>query len=45
VLGGLARALPSLEVDFTDEALRSMRRAEKRVIPQAKTDIEQAYED
>jgi len=43
VLGGLARALPSLEVDFTDEALRSMRQAEQRVLPQAKTDIEQAY--
>ena len=44
VLGGLARALPTLEVDFTDEALRSMGRAEQLVIPQAKTDIEQAYE-
>jgi hypothetical protein len=44
VLGGLARALPNLTVEFTDEALRSMRQAEQRVIPQAKTDIEQAYE-
>ncbi len=44
VLGGLARALPTLEVEFTDEALRSMRRAEQRVIPQAKSDIERAYE-
>jgi hypothetical protein len=44
VLGGLARALPSLEVEFTDEALRSMRRAEQRVIPEAKTDVEDAYE-
>ena len=44
VLGGLARALPTLDVDFTDEALRSMRRAEQTVIPRAKTDIERAYE-
>ena len=44
VLGGLAKALPSLEVEFTDEALRSMRRAEKQVLPQAKTDLEDAYE-
>jgi len=45
VLGGLARALPTLDVDFTDEALRSMRRAERRVIPRAKADIERAYGD
>ena len=44
VLGGLARALPTLEVEFTDEALRSMRRAEQHVIPKAKSDIERAYE-
>jgi len=44
VLGGLARALPSLTVEFTDEALRSMRQAEQRVIPQAKTDVEAAYD-
>jgi len=43
VLGGLARALPSLEVEFTDEALRSMRRAERRVIPEAKSDLDDAY--
>jgi len=45
VLGGLARALPTIEVEFTDEALRSMQRAEQRVLPQAKADIEAAYED
>jgi hypothetical protein len=45
VLGGLARALPSLEVEFTDEALRSMRRAEQRVIPEAKSDVEQVFEE
>ncbi|MDT3433555.1 hypothetical protein [Haloarcula sp. 1CSR25-25] len=44
VLGGLARALPTLDVEFTDEALRSMRRAEQQVIPAAKADVEQAYE-
>lgn len=44
VLGGLARALPTLNVEFTDEALRSMRHAERRVIPAAKEDVEQAYE-
>ncbi|AEM58235.1 hypothetical protein [Haloarcula hispanica] len=44
VLGGLARALPTLDVEFTDEALRSMRRAEQQVIPSAKADVEQAYE-
>ncbi|MBX0322847.1 hypothetical protein EGH21_07360 [Halomicroarcula sp. F13] len=45
VLGGLARALPSLTVEFTDEAVRSMRRAEQRVIPQAKADAERAFGD
>ena len=44
VLGGLARALPSFSVEFTDEAVRSMRRAERQVIPQAVTEIEQAYQ-
>jgi len=44
VLGGLARALPTLDVEFTDEALRSMRRAEQQVIPSAEADVEQAYE-
>ncbi|MDS0219798.1 hypothetical protein NDI54_00330 [Haloarcula sp. S1AR25-5A] len=44
VLGGLARALPTLDVEFTDEALRSMRQAEQQVIPAAKADVQQAYE-
>jgi hypothetical protein len=44
VLGGLARALPTLDVEFTDEALRSMRQAEQQVIPAAKADVEEAYE-
>ena len=44
VLGGLARALPSFSVEFTDEALRSMRRAERQVIPQAVAEIEGAYQ-
>ncbi|WP_336336663.1 hypothetical protein [Haloarcula brevis] len=44
VLGGLARALPTLTVEFTDEALRSMRRAEQQVIPAAKADVDRAYD-
>jgi len=44
VLGGLARALPTLDVEFTDEALRSMQRAEQRVLPQAKSDLQAAYD-
>lgn len=44
VLGGLARTLPTLDVEFTDEALRSMRHAEQQVIPAAKADVQQAYE-
>lgn len=43
VLGGLARALPTLDVEFTDEALRSMQQAEDRILPQAKADLEDAY--
>ncbi|WP_276273859.1 hypothetical protein [Haloarcula litorea] len=43
VLGGLARALPTLEVEFTDEAIRSMRQAEKRVVPRAKSDAADAF--
>ena len=44
ILGGLARALPSISVEFTDEALRAMRRAEQQVIPQATSEIERAYQ-
>jgi hypothetical protein len=44
VLGGLARALPTLDVEFTEEALRSMQRAEDRVLPQAKADLDAAYD-
>lgn len=44
VLGGLARALPTLTVEFTDEALRSLQRAEERVIAHAKTEIDATYE-
>ncbi len=45
VLGGLARALPSLDVEFTDEAIRSMRRAERTVIPRAKRDVNDAFDE
>lgn len=44
VLGGLARALPTLEVDFTDEALRAMEQAEGEVVPDAKSDLDGVYD-
>jgi hypothetical protein len=44
ILGGLARALPTLTVEFTDEALRAMQLAEQEVVPEAKSDLEDAYE-
>ena len=45
VLGGglLVSRLPAIEVEYTDEALRSMRRAERRVIRETKAEIEQRY--
>ena len=44
LLGGLARALPSATVDYTDEAIRSMTRAQKRVIDRAKDDARTHFE-
>lgn len=44
ILGGLARALPTFSVEFTDEALRSMRHAEGQIIPQARAYVERAYD-
>jgi hypothetical protein len=44
ILGGLARALPTLTVEFTDEALRAMQQAEQEVVPEAKADLEDAYQ-
>jgi hypothetical protein len=42
VLGGgfLASRLPTIEVEYTEEALRSMRRAERRVIRETKADLD-----
>jgi len=45
VLGGLARALPTLDVEFTDEALRAMQQAEKQVVPDAKSELDGVYDD
>jgi hypothetical protein len=45
VLGGgvfLSR-LPSIEVEYTEEALRSMRRAERRVIRETTTEIDRRF--
>jgi len=44
VLGGLARALPTLDVEFTGEALRAMQRAEGEVLPDAKSELDSVYE-
>lgn len=44
VLGGLARALPSLDVEFTDEALRAMQQAETQVVPDAKSELDSVYD-
>ena len=49
VLGGLAGlgaalgGLPTVEVDYTDEALRAMRRAEEAVIADTKRDLAERY--
>lgn len=47
ILGGasrlLAGRLPTVEVEYTDEALRSMRRAEQQVIDETKTEIARRY--
>ena len=45
VLGGgfLVRRLPEIEVEYTEEALRSMRRAERRVIRETKSEIDRRF--
>lgn len=45
VLGGgfLVSRLPALEVEYTDEALRSMRRAERRVIRETTAEVERRF--
>lgn len=44
LLGGLARALPSATIDYTDEALRAMTRAQKRVVDRAMADARDQFE-
>ena len=44
LLGGLARALPSITVDYTDEAMRAMTHAQRRVIDRAKQDARRRFE-
>jgi len=47
VLGGLGSllggGLPRIEVEYTDEALRSMRRAEQRVIAETKRELDRHF--
>jgi hypothetical protein len=47
VLGGLGSllggGLPRIEVEYTDEALRSMRRAEQQVITETKRELDQHF--
>lgn len=47
VLGGLGSVLgsrlPRIEVEYTDEALRSMRRAEQRVIAETKRELDRHF--
>lgn len=45
VLGGgfLVSRLPEIEVEYTDEALRSMRRAERRVIRETTAEVERRF--
>lgn len=45
VLGGgfLVSRLPDVDVEYTDEALRSMRRAERRVIRETKSEIDRRF--
>lgn len=44
LLGGLARALPSVTIDYTDEAVRAMTQAQQRVIEKAKADAGRRFD-
>jgi len=44
LLGGLARALPSITVDYTDEARRALTLAQQQVIERAKQDAKTQFE-
>lgn len=42
-LGSLLGGLPTVEVEFTDEAIRTMRRAEQHVVARTETRIDRLY--
>lgn len=44
VLGGLAGALPSVGVEYTDEALRAMTRAEERIVHDLGREVGRRFE-
>lgn len=44
ILGPFALAIPSFTVDYTDEAVRSMTKGERRVIDELKREIEARFE-
>lgn len=44
VLGGLARGLPSVSIEYTDEAIRAMRRAERRVVRETKSEVADRFD-
>jgi hypothetical protein len=44
LLGGLARALPSITADYTDEAVRAMTEAQASVVDRAKSDARSHFE-
>lgn len=44
VLGGLAYGLPSVSIEYTDEAIRAMRRAERRVVRDTKAEVAERFE-
>lgn len=44
VLGGLASALPGVAVEYTDEALRAMTRAERRIVDDLTGEIDRRFD-
>lgn len=45
VLGGVGSALPSAEIEYTDEAIRAMTRAERRVVHETKRELDRRFAD
>jgi hypothetical protein len=44
VLGGpFAGRMPSVSIDYTDEAVRAMRRAEQRVVDETKRTVRELF--